>query len=143
MLKREPGHHNTLSPSEGGFTLVELLVTIVVLGIIISSLGGLYYLMQIMEVQSQHLDLAIRSAHTEIEDLRNNGYDALDPGSTINFTASLPPALPADKSGTATVSEPSSGLRRVDVTVSYTDYGKPQAVTLSSDIGIIGIRQGQ
>lgn len=128
---------------ENGFTLVELLVTLVVLGIVIASFGDLFYTMQITEVQSQHLDMAVRAARTEIEDLRNTGYDSLAPGSTINFTASLPSALPPNKSGTVAVSQPFSGLIRVDVTISYTDYGKPQSVTLSSDIGIIGITQGQ
>lgn len=132
-----------LPQRQGGFTLVELLVTIIVLGIIITSLGSLYYITQILEVQSQHYDLAVRAARTEIEQLRNNGYDALTPGTPINFTASLPSALPSNKSGSAAVTEPSPGLRRIDVTVSYTDYGKAETVMLSSDIGIIGIRQGQ
>lgn len=135
--------HGKHKQSQLGFTLVELVVTVVVLGIVITSLGGLYYSMQVMAVQSQHYDLAVRAARTEIEDLRNSGYDALTPGSTINFTSSLPSQLPSGKSGTATVSEPASGLRRVDVTITYTDYGKAQNITLSSDIGIIGIRQGQ
>jgi len=128
---------------DGGFTLVELLLTIVVLGIVITSLGGLFYITQILEVQSQHLDLATRAARTEIEDLRNAGYDTLTPGDTINFTSSLPTELPPSRSGTVTISQPASGLRRVDVTVSYTDYGQPETVTLSSDIGIIGITSGQ
>jgi len=128
---------------ESGFTLVELMVTIIVLGIVISSLGGLYYIMQVIEVQSQHLDLATRAARTEIEDLRNNGYNSLTPGSNIDFTASLPAALPRDKKGQVAVSQPLPELRRVDVSVTYTDYGKPQAITLSSDIGIIGLGQGQ
>ena len=131
------------SRGEGGFTLVELLVTIVVLGIVIASLGGLYYIMQITQVQSQHYDIAVRAARTEIENLRNNGYASLTPGSTINFTSSLPSALPHDKSGMVTISEPIADLRRVDVTITYTDYGKSQNVTLSSEIGVIGLGQGQ
>lgn len=129
--------------AQDGFTLIELLVTIVVLGIVIASLGGLYYLMQITQVQSQHYDIAVRAARTEIENLRNNGYATLTPGSTINFTSSLPTALPPSKSGTVTVSEPAADLRRVDVTIAYTDYGKSQTVTLSSEIGVIGLGQGQ
>lgn len=125
-----------------GFTLVELLVTIMVLSLVITSLGGLYYIMEISEVQSQHYDLAVRAARTEIEDLRNDGYDSLTPG-TITFTSSLPAALPPGATGTVDVTEPDSGLRRVDVTVAYTDYGKPTTITLSSDIGIIGIGEGQ
>jgi len=126
-----------------GFTLVELLVTIIVLGVVITSLGSLYYLMEITGVQSQHYDLAVRAARTEIEDLRNNGYNALTPGTNINFTASLPTSLPKGRTGTAAVSEPLPGLRRVDVTVAYSDYGKQQTIILSSDIGVIGIGQGE
>ena len=129
--------------SEAGFTLVELLVTMVVLGIIIASMAGLYWTLQITQVQSQHLDIANRAARTQIENLRNNGYNALTPGSTINFTSSLPSSLPNDKNGTVVVSQPASDLRRVDVTITYTDYGKQQRITLSSNIGIIGIGQGQ
>ena len=128
---------------EQGFTLVELMVTIIVLGIVIAGIGGLYYIMQVAEVRSQRLDLALRAARTEIESLRNNGYNALTPGGSINFTSSLPTALPAGRTGTVVVSQPLPDLRRVDVTVSYTDYGKAQSVTLSSNIGIIGIGRGQ
>ncbi|HEX8763322.1 MAG TPA: prepilin-type N-terminal cleavage/methylation domain-containing protein [Candidatus Saccharimonadales bacterium] len=126
---------------ERGFTLAELMVTIVVLGLVIAGLGGLYYVMQITEVRSQRLDIATRAARTKIESLRNNGYNALTPGSTITFTSELPTALPAGRTGTVVISEPLPELRRVDVTVQYTDYGKQQRVTLSSNIGVIGIGQ--
>lgn len=143
---RQKGPVRRTSRSEldaSGFTLVELMVTVLVLGLVITSLGGLYYIMQILQVQSQHLDLATRAAQTEIEDLRNLGYSNLTVGTNINFTASLPSSLPSSKAGTVVVTQPLSGLKRVDVTVSYTDYGKPESVTLSSDIGIVGIGQTQ
>lgn len=129
--------------NEKGFTLVELVVTVVVIGIAVVGIGGLYYAMQVAEVQSQHYDMAVRAARTEIEQLRNNGYATLTPGSTINFTSSLPTQLPSSKKGTVTVSQPADDLRRVDVTITYTDYGKSRTITLSSDIGVIGIGQGQ
>jgi len=128
---------------EAGFTLVEIMVTMVVFGIVIASIAGLFYNMQITEVRSQRLDLAQRAARSQIEVLRNSGYSNLTPGSTIDFTANLPAALPAGKRGTVTVSEPLPELRRVDVTITYVDYKIPQNVTLSSDIGVIGIGQGQ
>lgn len=124
-----------------GFTLVELLVTLVIMGIVATSFAGLYYLMQIAQIRSQHLDLAIQAARTEIESLRNEGYDSLTPGQNINFTSTLPSSLPPNRNGVVTVTEPVSGLRRVDVNVTYTDFGKPVDVELSSDIGIIGIGQ--
>lgn len=126
-----------------GFTLVELMVTIVVFGIAITGIAGMYYVMQITEVRSQHLDLATRAARTKIESLRNNGYNSLTPDTTIDFTSELPSALPSDKTGSVDVSQPLPELRRVDVTIQYTDYGKQHTVTLSSNIGVIGIGQGQ
>ena len=141
QIKRRHPKNKRLQ-AEDGFTLVELLITIMVLSIVITSLSGLYYLMQLSAVKSQHFDVAVRSARDEIEDLRNVGYSALTPGQNINFTSSLPPGLPTSATGTVVVSEPITGLRRVDVTISYTDYGQSQTVELSSDIGIIGIGQG-
>jgi prepilin-type N-terminal cleavage/methylation domain-containing protein len=126
-----------------GFTLVELMVTVVVLGLVITGIAGMYYIMQIMQVRSQHLDMATRAARTEIESLRNNGYNSLTPGTNINFTSSLPSELPKGKTGTVVISQPLPELRRLDVTVQYTDFGKQQTVTLSSNIGVIGIGQGQ
>ncbi len=131
-----------VEPPQGGFTLIELLVTIIVLGIVITSLSSLYYQLQITQVQSQHYDLAVRADRTEIEDLRNNGYNSLTPGSNINFASSLPSNFPAGATATAAISQPTSGLIRVDATITYNDFGKTETVTLSSDIGIIGIGQG-
>lgn len=129
--------------SNEGFTLIELLLTIIVLGIAIAGISSLYTYMQVTQVQSQHMDLAVRAARTEIEVLRNNSYNSLAPDNTIDFTASLPAALPPDKKGTVSVTEPVTGLRQVDVSVTYTDFGKPQNITLTSDIGVIGIGEGQ
>ena len=129
--------------NQSGFTLLEILITLIVLGLAITSLSGMYYIMQQTQTESAHYDLAVRAARTEIEDLRNNGYTSLLPGNTINFTSSLPSSLPANKTGSVAVSEPMPGLRRVDVTVTYSDFGQQQTIILSSDIGIIGLGQSQ
>lgn len=130
-----------LKHDERGFTLVELIVTILVLGIVITSLGGLYYLMQMNQVKSLHYNLAVLAARTEIEDLRNSGYNSLNPSSPPAFPSVLLTGLPSNASGSVTVSNPLPSLKEVNVTVTYSDYGQSQTVTLSSDIGIIGISQ--
>lgn len=127
---------------QDGFTLVELLVAVVVLGIAIAGIAGLYYNMQVMQARSQNRDIATRAARTEIEVLRNNSYASLQPNTTLDFTASLPSSLPSDRTGSVAITQPVDGLRRVDVSVTYTDHGQAEKVELSSDIGIIGIGQG-
>lgn len=122
-----------------GFTLIEMLITIVVLGIAITAISMLYFDMQNVQTASRNLDLATRAAQTEIEVLRNNSYNSLTPGQNIDFTSSLPAQLSGGKSGTVVVSQPADGLRRVDVTVDYTDNGTAKSVELSSTIGVIGI----
>jgi prepilin-type N-terminal cleavage/methylation domain-containing protein len=135
------GNNINITNDENGFTLIELLLTIIVLGIAIASLSTLFYISQITQTQTLHYDLAVRAARTEIEDLRNNGYSSLTSGSSFSFTSSLPAQLPANKSGTVVVSTPLQGLRRVDVTVTYSEYGTNETITLSSEIGVIGITQ--
>jgi prepilin-type N-terminal cleavage/methylation domain-containing protein len=123
----------------GGFTLLETMLTVVVLGLAVTVIAGLYYEMQQLQGKSQHLDLATRAAQTEIEVLRNNSYNSLTPGSTINFTSNLHSGLPPDKKGEVKISQPTDGLRRVDVTITYHDGSTPEKVKLSSTIGVIGI----
>lgn len=125
---------------QNGFTLVELVATIAVLGIITLGIANLFYSIQYIQRQSNYLDRATRAAQRQVEVMRNNSYNSLPLGE-INFTNQLPDSLPNDRSGTVQVSEPSPGLKRVDVTVSYNDGGKQQQVTLSSLIGVIGLSQ--
>lgn len=124
-----------------GFTLVELLVTIGVLALAMIGIATLFYSIQYTQQQSRYVDAATRAAQREVEILRNNSYNNLQPGQTINFTSDLPDNLPSNRTGTVVVTEPDPGLRRVDVTVRYTSYGRTQEVKLTSLIGVIGISQ--
>lgn len=124
-----------------GFTLVELIATIAVLGVVTLGIAGLFYNIQFVQKESNYLDIATRAAQTEVEVLRNNTYNSLVAGQSIDFSSSLPDKLPNDSIGTVAVTEPSPGLKRVDVTVSYTDANKQHNVKLSSLIGVIGLSQ--
>jgi prepilin-type N-terminal cleavage/methylation domain-containing protein len=121
---------------QSGFALVELLVTIILIGITVGWLAGIF-----TTVQNQYTDMAARAAQREIETLRNDNYASLTPGQTIDFTSDLPSQLPRGSTGTVQVSQPVSDLRRVDVTVSYKVNGNQRNITLSSLIGVIGITQ--
>lgn len=127
--------------SSDGFTLVELLVTILVIGSIFIGLTNLFSTIQRTQVQTGYLESATRAAQREVESLRNSNYNNLTAGQTINFTSSLPTNLPKGSTGIVQVTEPSPGVKRVDVTVTYSYSGKTRDVSLSSLIGVIGIVQ--
>lgn len=126
---------------EDGFTIAEIVVTIAVVGIIVAALSSLFLGISRSQTQSNYKENATRAAMRQIESLRNNNYSTLTPGVDINFTDELSPKLPVGSTGNVEVSEPSSGLRRVDVTVTYPDGDQNHKVVLSSMIGVIGITE--
>lgn len=128
-----------ITNDQSGFTLVELLITIVIIGIAGVGIASLFYTIQYTQRQSMYKDAATRSAQREIELLRTTSANNLTAGQTITFTSDLPARLPGNKSGTVQVTEPSPGLKRVNVNVTYYDNGKKREVNLSSLIGVIGI----
>jgi prepilin-type N-terminal cleavage/methylation domain-containing protein len=95
---------------EGGFTLVEILITILMLGVATASLTSVFISIRNIQTQSAYYDLANRAAARQIESLRNDSYASLTAGQTINFTSDLPTTLP-NRSGTAVISAPSEGLQ--------------------------------
>lgn len=127
--------------NQHGFTLAEIMITLVIVGALMVGLGTLFISIQRVQAQASYVEMANRAAQREVETLRNDTYNSLTPGQTINFTAQLPSALPSGATGSVAVSEPVSGLRRVDVTVRYSYAGASRDVTLSSLIGVIGVTQ--
>ncbi len=122
-----------------GFTIVELLITIVIIGIAGVGIGSLFYAVQYTQVRSQHRDLATRAAQRRIEYLRNSSYNTLTAGTTQNFTADLPAGLPGTKSGTVEITEPTPGLKKLSVTITYNENGRQQQVKMTSTVGLIGL----
>ena len=124
-----------------GFTLVELLAAIGIMGIMVIAIVSLYITIENTQSRSYHLEIATRAGEKQIESLRNSQYGALVPDTSIDFSNDLPDELPEPKTGTVDVSEPELGLRRVDVTITYNERGGDKTVKQSSFIGIIGIGQ--
>lgn len=125
---------------DGGFTLVEIMVTILMVGIATAGLSSIFISIRNVQLQTAMYDTATRAAQRQIESLRNDSYVSLASGSTINFTSSLPTSLP-QATGVVAVSTPAADLRRVDVTVTYKAQGVTRTVVESSLIGQIGITQ--
>jgi len=126
---------------QSGFTFVEVMVTIVVMGLVVGALTELYISIEHVQERTAWVQVATRAARTEVESLRNSNYNSLTAGQDIDFSAQVPTSLPAPRTGTVVVSEPQAGLKRVDVTITYSDHGTSKSVKLTSLIGVIGISQ--
>lgn len=130
-----------LRNNQSGLTLIEIVITVMVIGLVAVSIVSLMTTTQQIQLQTRYLESATYAAQTEVESLRNMNYSNLDPGSTIDFSDELPDDLPRGSTGTVTISEPVNGLRRVDVAVAYPIHDDTRTVRVSSLIGVLGITQ--
>jgi prepilin-type N-terminal cleavage/methylation domain-containing protein len=132
---------NTVAADKRGFTLVELIVTIGIAGLLVVGITSLFITIETTQRKTRLLEIATRAGEKKIEELRNNHYNSLTDGSVVTFTNELPDALPTPREATVTVSEPTDGIKRVDVNITYKDGPIDKEVELSSLIGVIGIGQ--
>ncbi len=126
---------------EEGFSLVELVVAIAVIGLLVVGVTSLFITIESTQRKTRLLETATRAGEKKIEELRNNHYNTLETDSVITFTDELPDTLPAPRTATVAVSEPTPGIKRVDVNIAYKDGRVDKEVALSSLIGVIGIGQ--
>jgi prepilin-type N-terminal cleavage/methylation domain-containing protein len=123
-----------------GFTIVELIVTIVIMGIIIPAVAIALTNLTIVDYQARDLALANFIAQNKVETLRSNGYNSLANGTT-SFSAQLPNTMGSPKSASYTVSTPQTGIKQVDVAISYTEYKKTKNIAYRTYISELGVGQ--
>jgi prepilin-type N-terminal cleavage/methylation domain-containing protein len=127
--------------SQDGFTLVELLVSIVVAAIVVMSLNQVVTTYLHVSQRGRYLNLANSFAEAKMEALRNTGYNGLSNGTTT-ITSELPAQLPLGKSATLVVANGSSGgLKRIDLSVTYKDQGQSYTYGYTTYIGELGVGQ--
>lgn len=129
-----------IKTAEDGLTLVELLVSIVVAGVIISSFSQVVNSYLHVSQQGRYLNLANSYIEAKVESLRNIGYNDLSTGTTT-LTNELPTQLPPSRSATMTVSSPITGIKQVDLSISYKDQGKTNTYGYTTYLGELGVGQ--
>lgn len=129
-----------LHKNQTGFTLVELLVCIVVAAIVISSLNQVVDSYVHVGQRGRWLNLANAYVEGKVEALRNTGYNGVSTG-TSSLTSELPSALPPSRSASMTVTAPQTGIKQIDITVSYKDQGQTQSYAYTTYMGELGVGQ--
>ncbi|MBH1956028.1 prepilin-type N-terminal cleavage/methylation domain-containing protein [Candidatus Saccharibacteria bacterium] len=99
-----------------GFTIVEVLVSIVVFAMLAVSITVLFSSMQASQRNAQYLSIATQEARARIEIMRAD-YSNLVNGTT---TFPLPDTLPAGSIGKVVVSDAGVGeIKRLQVSVAF------------------------
>ncbi len=126
--------------NNNGFTIIELLVAIAVVGILVPTLVGFVSTLNRMNDRARDLSLVNSLAENKIESIRSAGFSSLSNGTTT-FTGELPISLGNPKSGTYIVSAPNAGIKQVDLTITYNDHGSTQTINYRTYVGELGVGQ--
>lgn len=126
--------------TEQGFTIIELLVAIAVIGVLIPTLIGFVNTLNRFNDRARDLALVNSLAENKVEALRSAGYTGLNNGTT-SFSSELSTSLGSPKSASYTVSTPNTGIKQVDIVISYNDHGSTQTVNYRTYIGELGVGQ--
>lgn len=123
-----------------GFTIVELIIAIVVGGVIFASAGVAISNYSHLAGRGQNLVLANSFVEGKVESLRSIGYSGLGNGTT-DIGNELPADLQGPKSASLEISEPSQGLKQVNITVAYSDQGANRSYSYRTYVGELGVGQ--
>ena len=129
-----------MSNKQDGFTVVEILVAIAVAAVILTTLNSALTTFIHLGQRGRYLSLANTFVERDVEGLRNDGYNALNIGTT-SLTSSLPSGLPPGSSGTQVVNQPMLGVKQIDITISYKDQAQTLNYGYTTYIGELGVGQ--
>ncbi len=126
--------------TRGGFTVVELLIAIAVMGMVIPTLASL--VTNVSRLNDRARDLAVINALAEnkAESLRSISYVGVSNG-TYDFTNELPATISKPNQASYTVTSASPSLKQIDVEISVTTYGEEQTISYRTYLGELGVGQ--
>lgn len=123
-----------------GFTIVELIVTIVIAGFIIPSVAIALNNLAAINHRARDYAIANTIAQNKVETLRSNGYNSLNLG-TVNFSSELPSSMGTPKNASYTVSSPVTGEKQIDISISFTEYNATRNLTFRTYVSELGVGQ--
>jgi prepilin-type N-terminal cleavage/methylation domain-containing protein len=123
-----------------GFTIVELMITVVLAGIIIPAVAVSLTNLSVVNKLSRDQALANSLAQNKTEYLRSVGYNALVLGTT-SFTNEMNSTIGSPRSASYTISSPATGIKQIDISVSFTEYNTTKSLAYRTYISELGVGQ--
>jgi prepilin-type N-terminal cleavage/methylation domain-containing protein len=127
------------SPQKG-FTVVELLVTVVVAGVIIPAVAMALTNLSVVNKLARDQALANLLVQNKVETLRSAGFNSLNNGTT-SFSTELPNTFGSPKSASYSISTPQTGLKQIDVSISFTEYNSTKNSAYRTYVSELGVGQ--
>ena len=125
---------------EDGFTLVELIITATYVAAASAAIVGIFIVVGKLNKEARNLAVATALAQQKIETYRDAGFTAIPTGSPAEtFSSVLPANFGSPKSATTTVTESPSGLKTVDVVITWVDDHRTKKVEMTTLIAQRGI----
>ncbi len=126
--------------SQSGFTIIELLIAIAVVGILVPTLVSMTNTLNRLNDRARDLSIINALAENKVEGLRSMGFTSLSNGTT-SFTNELPTTIGSPRSASYVITSPNSSMRQIDLTVTYNDHGTTQTLTYRTYVGEVGVGQ--
>ncbi len=121
------GSRGTVLRSERGTSLVEALVSIVLITVAVLYLAGLEVTSMLLNERAREADGALWAAQAKVEELRTLGYAGVNAGSDELM---LPDGRRVTRSWAVDDDQPAANLRRVRVTSVLADIVDAEQVQL-------------
>ena len=118
---------------EEGFTLIEIMITLVIMSIGLMALAGLQVSAIRGNAFSKRLTTAISIAQSRLEQVKNTPYANIQSESSTQVAVSNP-NLNFTRQVTVTNNSPLPNTKRVEVTVTWTQASKTYTVPISTII---------
>lgn len=123
-----------------GYMTVELIMALIVGAILIISLNVVVTSHLNITQRGKLLLVANSYAEQKIEALRSRGYLGLTDGTT-DSTTELPSDFKPPRSATVTVSALSSSVKKVHLSITYSELGVVRTQSYTTYIGELGVGQ--
>lgn len=125
---------------QAGFTIVELIVSIVVLAILVAGINSIYLSHLTESHRVRNLSIVNSFVENKIEALRSAGFLNVSDGTT-DISDELPADLWSPKSASLQITSAESGLKDVYLTVNYSDGGTNRTFNYQTYLGELGVGQ--
>ncbi len=132
--------NTSIANKEKGFTIVELLVSMLVVTILVVSINSIYLTHLAQSHKARSLMLANSFVENKIEALRSAGFLSIVDGTT-DISNELPSDLYAPKSASLQISSAESGLKSAVVSITYNENGAPRTYSYQTYVGELGVGQ--